>query len=898
MVLIVGLLSGYNNFKVQDYSNDWIYFGDNDLITVDDSFPIDVSLSVVDSGMMMLDDPPITTRIKNQSYPAIAYSSQVDEYMVVWQDEFSDNDYDIYGRRVASDGAPLSSEISIAISSLYEHVPAITYNPYAEEYLVVWSTYILYKDSNISGRRVTCDGTLMGSEINITTESGIKSSPDITYNSVNNEYLVVWEQSNGISSPKHIYGQRLDNFGSPIGNPIIISSGTNKQLNPVVAYDPVNGRYLVVFEDQEFSVEYQSSNISGQLIRNNGVLYGDEIAISTWQFDQIKPRLAYNNIMNEFFVIWEDHHWGWGDARDIYGQRINADGTLMNSNFAISWEGVNPRENPDVVYSFGADEYLVTWEYEDTVSDHDIYCRRIRSDGTLIEDEKKVSALINNENRPALASDNNLSFLVVWEDDRDTLIQGLNIYGNLVSLNLLSGYVYEGNIGDETTPISGVILDLYCSNDIGILGNLIDSTVTDSDGWFGFVVSDTCEFYNILEIDPLDYTSVGAATGGGTLVTNNHIQFEYPFDNKTLSGNKFWDYIEVETSLADLVISDFGNEDDLIWYNIRNIGNETALKGYYIALFVDDAFIISDLVTVDLEPGEQWNSSFDYSWDCTAPNDKVEIVVDYDGDVVEQDETNNQMNKTLECDNNPPYTPSNPFPSDKATGVDINVNLNWIGGDPDGDLVTYDVFFGFTNPPPKVVDNQSVTFYDPGAMNNHTTYYWKIVAWDSHGLKSESNLWMFSTEKKPPSPSSPPIDPIVGIGGLAGSAGIIYTIYRFRPKKDGKRKKTDNEEEEEEKKEATYRISAVKYNKKHTNIIKVRTHEYKDDKMGIGYIEDRGTVIKNLLNNKTYHTTIKNNFGKWIEGEKIRIIKIKNKEFIKTDNNKTEVDNLKELPEF
>ena len=258
--------------------------------------------------------------------------------------------------------------------------------------------------------------------------------------------------------------------------------------------------------------------------------------------------------------------------------------------------------------------------------------------------------------------------------DNNCLNKTICIDADPVDQYSFSGYVYTGNIGNESSPHSGVIVEVYCSNDADFLGTLIGSTVTDSDGWFEFVFSDTCGFYNILETDPLGYTSLGAASESGSIISNNLIQYEYPLDNKTLSGNKFWDYIEVDPSLADLVISDFGNKTNILWYNIKNIGNGTAPKGYNTALFVDGIYIISDLVSVDLESGEQWNSSFNYSWNCTEPDDNIEIVADYDNDVVEQNETNNRMNKKLICGvNNPPYTPNNPNPSNKAKDVDIIV---------------------------------------------------------------------------------------------------------------------------------------------------------------------------------------------------------------------------------
>lgn len=43
--------------------------------------------------------------------------------------------------------------------------------------------------------------------------------------------------------------------------------------------------------------------------------------------------------------------------------------------------------------------------------------------------------------------------------------------------------------------------------------------------------------------------------------------------------------------------------------------------------------------------------------------------------------------------NVPPHIPSSPSPGHQSTQVSITSNLGWSGGDPYGDIVTYDVFF-------------------------------------------------------------------------------------------------------------------------------------------------------------------------------------------------------------
>jgi len=105
--------------------------------------------------------------------------------------------------------------------------------------------------------------------------------------------------------------------------------------------------------------------------------------------------------------------------------------------------------------------------------------------------------------------------------------------------------------------------------------------------------------------------------------------------------------------------------------------------------------------------------------------------------------------------NSSPNTPDDSAPSDGSANQRIDVNLSWQGGDFDsGDTVTYDVYFGTSSNPPLVSSGQSETSYDPGTLNYHTFYYWKIVATDNHGASSIGPVWSFITEVEPV-PSAP-----------------------------------------------------------------------------------------------------------------------------------------------
>ena len=99
--------------------------------------------------------------------------------------------------------------------------------------------------------------------------------------------------------------------------------------------------------------------------------------------------------------------------------------------------------------------------------------------------------------------------------------------------------------------------------------------------------------------------------------------------------------------------------------------------------------------------------------------------------------------------NQPPNTPSSPSPTNQSTNVSIKDDLSWTGGDPDGDPVTYDVYFGISSNLSKITHNQSETTYYSGILEYQTTYYWKIVSWDNHKTSTVGPLWCFTTKPQP-----------------------------------------------------------------------------------------------------------------------------------------------------
>ena len=108
--------------------------------------------------------------------------------------------------------------------------------------------------------------------------------------------------------------------------------------------------------------------------------------------------------------------------------------------------------------------------------------------------------------------------------------------------------------------------------------------------------------------------------------------------------------------------------------------------------------------------------------------------------------------------NQAPALPADPEPSNNAANQSVNMNVSWTCSDPENDPLTYDVYFGSTTSPGLATSNITNPTFNPGGLDENTTYYWKIVAKDDHNNTTEGPVWQFTTgdsNQPPATPSNP-----------------------------------------------------------------------------------------------------------------------------------------------
>lgn len=515
-------------------------------------------IALVSVGAAVLASPLASAVVSweyDQIRPAAAFNSAANQYLVVWEDHHWGwgADSDIYGQRLQADGTHAGSRFAISWDgSQHRLAPDVAYDSDHNQFLVVWEYAAVPDDHDIYARLVDWDGSLLAA-VTVSLDTHNESNPVVAYNAFVDEFLVVWErQLGGGEFTQHdIYAQRILASGAPAGSAFAVANSGDHETAPDIIADTQNHRYLVVWQARASSGH---DDIRGRRVGADGSLMGTWVGVSTRTGDQRRPRVAYNRLNDQFFVVWQDLHLGAEHGWDVYGQRVGASGTLTGSPIPVAGDG-EPRNqtNPDVTYDPTANAFVVAWDVAYSEADLDVYRRVVGSDGSLPDDARPIAFAASYEGEPVLAAGLNSTYLAAWEDGRNDATLGLDIYGETktLALPLLSGRVYAGEPEGESTPLEGVTVELYCSADQQDQGWLINRTTTNADGWYGLMAGAVCEYYNIVELDPPWYTSAGASSVDGAVITDNWIQYDAPLTGETLTGNRFWDVPPPTTTECD-----------------------------------------------------------------------------------------------------------------------------------------------------------------------------------------------------------------------------------------------------------------------------------------------------------------------------------------------------------
>ena len=251
--------------------------------------------------------------------------------------------------------------------------------------------------------------------INIWLDDVDNYLPAVAYNSLHDEYLVVWYNDRGPT--KDIYARRVRSDGTLLSSFTITHNENFRNYDPDLAYSPKHDEYLVVWT---YDSALTGDDIWARRVKWDGSWMSNEFAIGRpdKSGEQVNPTVAYNSQADEYLVVYENR---WGTSKDIDAQRVRAsDGTLL------SWRNIETgpgqlRSFPDVAYSPGNNYYLIAYRYQpSSLSDPGDILGKVASWNLGdLSAEIEICSNANNQNFVSLAGSSD-EFLAAWEDSPST----------------------------------------------------------------------------------------------------------------------------------------------------------------------------------------------------------------------------------------------------------------------------------------------------------------------------------------------------------------------------------------------------------------------------------------------------------------------------------------------
>jgi hypothetical protein len=361
--------------------------------------------------------------------PAIAYNSQRGEYLVVWHNEWAANK-DIYGQRVAGDGTLVGPWFAISPAGGDRYNPDVAYDSQHDQYLMVWEDGL-----DVRGRLISATGGFLTGEFLIAEGYvGLDSAtnPHVAYASHADQYLVIWQYGGSVGSS--IQAQAYDWNGAPNGStfdvvPYTQYASAAPPEQPDLAYNRSRNEHLVVWQQKPSGGNY---DVYGRRVKMTGGadVLGSAFPIATSVDDEVTPAVAAiptEPNHGQYLVAWERKT---GFTRDIQARPVAGDGSLT---FIVTLaDSPWSEHSPALAGCEGQHRFLATWVWIPVVTPPammQVQARTLALDGTLLDETTNVSG--GQVFQAAVSAASGCGFLVAFDDNEVIGISNRGIYGRV-----------------------------------------------------------------------------------------------------------------------------------------------------------------------------------------------------------------------------------------------------------------------------------------------------------------------------------------------------------------------------------------------------------------------------------------------------------------------------------
>jgi hypothetical protein len=371
---------------------------------------------------------PVCVAAGSQFAP-VAVSDGSGGAIIAWHDDRNAPEPDVYAQRINSAGGLQWTAAGVALSTAagFQYFPAIVSDGLGGA-IVVW-TDTRNGNYDVYGRRVSSAGAPLWTAdgLGLCVATGDQLSPSIDTDG-SGGVIAVWEDHRGASAD--IYAKRVNASGTLqwAVNGVAVCAAANDQTVPRLVADGAGGA-IVTWQDMRNSAT-TVADIYAQRISGAGASQwtADGVPVSDVALSQSRPSITTDQAGGAI-IAWNDLRNG---STDIYAQRLNGSGSGLWTADGVALCTDPAEQGNTVPVTDGANGAIVLWSDLRYGLEEDVFVRYLTAAGApqgpangqavAVEPGRQVGA--------AMISDGAGGAFAAWQDARNG--SGWDIYAHRI----------------------------------------------------------------------------------------------------------------------------------------------------------------------------------------------------------------------------------------------------------------------------------------------------------------------------------------------------------------------------------------------------------------------------------------------------------------------------------
>jgi hypothetical protein len=292
--------------------------------------------------------------------------------------------YNVYGQRYAVNGSALGAEFQINTNTIGGTSTLEIANFMSGDWLVVWGIEDVEDSSNFSfnAQRYAVDGNKLGSEFQLNINPGGSTQMVLT-SLVSGGWVVAWRD---YRTGYNIYAKQFTANDTALGTEFRVNSGSAVSYYPVTT-GLITGDWVVVWNSGQISQDIFAQHYAG-----NGSALGSEFRVnSNSSAQQMIPAVA-SLLSGDWIVVWQEALSG---SYNIYVQRYSVNGSTLGLEIQINNNAESYLGPPSIIRLASSDS-LIAWVSNQADGSSNLYMRSFADNGSALSNEFQLT--FNNSN--------------------------------------------------------------------------------------------------------------------------------------------------------------------------------------------------------------------------------------------------------------------------------------------------------------------------------------------------------------------------------------------------------------------------------------------------------------------------------------------------------------------